>query len=200
MDWLKDENSKKILLEAVQRFTPMLEKELKENGVQAMVEFVYFNLDNMLEKSGLKKQFTCSKGCNFCCNSEITISSYEASFIYSFIEQMNVPVNYKQLKKLNEVGIDNLPFKQKACPLLDDKGACSIYEIRPSICRIHGVINNPKYCDFSKYKGRSKMGRIIETYALTSALVVLDSKLNKFAEPVELHKVLHEYLTYPIRD
>lgn len=199
MDWINTPELKKQFMDLVNEYVPMLKEILDSDGVQAMVEFAYYNADNMTKKTGLDKQIKCVKGCNFCCNSEITVSSYEASFVFSYVQQFNIPVNYKQLKKLNEVGIENLPFKQKACPLLDKQGSCSVYKIRPMICRIHSVINNPKYCDFSKYKGRSKMGRIMEAYALTTALAVLDGRLNAFAKPVELHKALYENLEIPTR-
>lgn len=199
LDWLTTNKQREEFQKLIEYLEPILKEVYLEEGIQALVEFAYFNADSMIKKSGLLEEITCSKGCSFCCNSEIALSSFEASYIFSCIKQFNLPVNYAQLVKLNSVeNINDLTFSQRTCPLLTKDKTCGVYERRPLICRIHSVVNNPKYCNFAKYKGRSKMGRIVESYALMMALFSLDIKMDySIKQPIRLHKVLFDNLDIP---
>src|SRR5690606_34224108 len=68
----------------------------------------------------IHKFTACKKGCNHCCHYEIAITDLEVEYIRS-------KVKVKKLKFINA---------GKECPFLKN-GICSIYEVRPFICRRH---------------------------------------------------------------
>ena len=62
---------------------------------------------------------------------KLSISKIEKERIKEFVQQ-NLSV-YKICKDIEK---DN-PHKSMRCLMLDEKGKCSIYEVRPVICRTH---------------------------------------------------------------
>ena len=77
-------------------------------------------------------QITCKVGCHSCCIPKLSISKIEKERIKDFVQQ-----NLSVYKRLQDIEKDN-PHKSMRCLMLDEKGKCSIYEVRPVICRTHG--------------------------------------------------------------
>lgn len=43
-------------------------------------------------------------------------------------------------RRIEEAGLDTRPLADLTCPLLGADGLCKIYEIRPTICRLFGLV------------------------------------------------------------
>lgn len=71
-------------------------------------------------------EMSCSRGCSFCCTLQ-TVCALEAAVIASWIEQSS--------------GLDmaQIPQETHVCPLLDHH-LCLAYEVRPVLCRTHGLL------------------------------------------------------------
>jgi hypothetical protein len=67
---------------------------------------------------------TCSPGCDGCCQEGLTVTALEASVIRAFLAARG-----------------RLPTAPRpgGCALLDAEGRCTIYPVRPLICRAHGL-------------------------------------------------------------
>jgi hypothetical protein len=78
------------------------------------------------------QEFNCKNGCFSCCRSGLTVSWVEASHILNWMRAH--PEVVKKIKNS-----DQMKFDQNFCPLLDRQGSCSIYDVRPIICRSHGA-------------------------------------------------------------
>ena len=78
------------------------------------------------------QEFNCKNGCFSCCRSGLTISWVEASQILDWLR-----LHPEVLKKIKNS--EQMKFDQKFCHLLDRQGSCSIYDVRPIICRSHGA-------------------------------------------------------------
>lgn len=101
----------------------------------------YSNYTQLLDKvdamfetvmSRNESQFACQQGCYGCCKSGLSVSHIEASRIREWLE------NQKDI--LNKIQDDSrMMVDERFCPLLDRQGLCSIYEVRPMICRSHGM-------------------------------------------------------------
>ena len=72
--------------------------------------------------------------------------------------EKNNPEYYKQLeeniagKNINymvRINLENMPEQQEECVFLDEDGACGIYNVRPIICRTHGICY---YSDDAEHK------------------------------------------------
>ena len=77
-------------------------------------------------------QITCKVGCHSCCIPNLSISKIEKEIIKDFVQQ-----NLNIYNKLKSIERDN-PHESTRCQMLDREGNCSIYEVRPIICRTHG--------------------------------------------------------------
>lgn len=83
----------------------------------------------MDELSAHVDRFTpCSKGCNHCCTYPVTVSE---------IEIQNIE-NSTGVKR-NAIIVKQERGKLTPCPFLKN-GACSIYDARPFVCRMHVTI------------------------------------------------------------
>lgn len=56
-----------------------------------------------------------------------------------YYEKLNECITGKSLLEWARLDFSNMPEKQEKCVFLDDNGGCSIYEVRPLICRTHGL-------------------------------------------------------------
>lgn len=122
----------------------------------------YGKLDN--ELSNYKS--VCYKGCSNCCYQPIEIMNSEIIPIVEFLkyktkqETLDLVCqnivnwakyfnkNYKDslsYNKANKLFLYETESKRIACPFLINN-CCSIYKVRPIVCRAHLMFDTPKYC------------------------------------------------------
>jgi len=114
-----------------------------------IVRSVYWTIDDCIksEDSYKKSCATCSKGCSSCCHTEVSVSNTEVDLIMEYCNKKGIKINkdylIKQLK--SSPGMKRYKAGNSACVFLKDN-LCSIYEIRPFVCRIYRVASNPINC------------------------------------------------------
>lgn len=95
-------------------------------ALQAVYEYVerYF--------SGAKNLVACQKGCANCCHGRVWIKQVEAELI---ADTYGLPIP-RILEIMDE---DTFPVRDSSrpCPFLSAEHACTIYEVRPLVCRTH---------------------------------------------------------------
>lgn len=186
-------------MDAVMKATEDMFQQLMKAGVDLdRVEELQLKTSEMFsaavkyaeEKDG--KKISCSKGCYFCCHSEIRVSRYEAAYIIEKCSEKKIEPNWKLAKKQNEGDFNKLRWRHKKCAFLDDKGCCKIYDFRPMVCRTHNTFLEPKFCHSGNYPNYNhKEIRGVEMQSLNLALIKADETIHKdYPE-----KFLHEYLT-----
>lgn len=124
-------------------------KQFKKNKTLAnlnrLVGFMYDDLTKLGEhiNETTTINIACGKGCAACCNTRVEITEPEAIFIYSYMKDN---LNSEQLEsifsRIKEIVNITSQLKDKndhrklqlPCIFLNDS-MCSIYEIRPFICR-----------------------------------------------------------------
>jgi Fe-S-cluster containining protein len=70
----------------------------------------------------------------------------------TYTKESNIPIDWSRLElqsKLTDNSYRKESDKNRSCVFLDDSGACKVYEHRPSACRRHFVISDPKLCDIT---------------------------------------------------
>lgn len=112
----------------------------------------------------------CGKGCSACCHQMVYATSWEEELIRHYVESKMFPkvkqVVRKQLvdwwrtfktmarqstreaplTQYEQAEIQRLMRQQRVrCPFLVDD-VCSIYPVRPAVCRAHVVANDPSGC------------------------------------------------------
>ena len=77
----------------------------------------------------------CGKGCAACCKPGLTVSSVEAAAIKDYVSQHSeVRAQLDALDALTDAA-----SRANGCALLTKDGGCSIYPVRPLVCRSHGA-------------------------------------------------------------
>jgi Fe-S-cluster containining protein len=131
--------------------------ELKAAQREALVKIDQVFSETLAETG---KSIACKKGCHYCCYLKVDLMTAEAFVIAEYIRtnfsdeevqevKANARDNWKKIKRMdvNQHMAANLP-----CPLLRD-GNCSIYPVRPSVCRqfhanklktCEDIFNDPK--------------------------------------------------------
>lgn len=103
-----------------------------KGNVYTKLQYLYEFMDEIYEFVG--KHVPCQKGCVHCCHIPVSISELEGEFI---TKQTKI----KRPKANLIVNEDKSP-----CPFLK-KGACTIYKVRPFVCRRHVVLDKTsKWC------------------------------------------------------
>lgn len=100
----------------------------------------------------LEKDVQCKKGCSYCCYFKVDVSANE---VFAIVDYIKTELSSEELEchieraKENKIKIARLSQSKRivtnvACPLLVDD-ACSVYAIRPAMCRkIHSM--NVSFC------------------------------------------------------
>jgi Fe-S-cluster containining protein len=141
---------------------PITPQERFVNGVYASVdEAVAYELDRLRREDGIIP--TCKLGCCHCCRYHILIDIAEAHALARYIkrELSASQINDLRIRTEQWHAWDNsrpgrypLPNIDEQtdfsnydhyCPLLVN-GACSVYPVRPVVCRTHFVRSHPLSC------------------------------------------------------
>jgi Fe-S-cluster containining protein len=91
----------------------------------------------------LRPHYTCSKGCCGCCSINTLIYRYEAVRLSELTSRQMVDLPIRSRSRVLSVG---KAAHGKQCVFVVD-GACSVYENRPMICRLHHSFLKPIYCN-----------------------------------------------------
>lgn len=104
---------------------------------------------------------SCTLGCAACCHFLVETTAIEAEHIRQYIElHFSSKIKYWLTKKIIQVAkqqprqMNFLPEEYKEiyyrkfipCPFLTDNNTCSIYQVRPFLCRTCFVFNHPEDC------------------------------------------------------
>lgn len=74
----------------------------------------------------------CRAGCAACCLPGLSVTGVEAAAIWEGLEAMPEAERAKQRARARRE-------EGAACAALDEEGRCSIYSVRPLVCRSHGL-------------------------------------------------------------
>lgn len=139
----------KIIFQAIQEKLEQKKSgglSLKASILQVFQEVVDFSQDIVreLETSGQSPEIACQSGCSYCCHSQVNIIPIEALVICGFIKtefslgQKNaLNTGIARVRSLTSGKTFSQVYAIKAdlpCVFLES-GQCSIYKMRPSICR-----------------------------------------------------------------
>jgi len=104
------------------------------------VKRIYKFIDNHNDEM-FKKDTVCARGCSFCCYMNVDVTEVEASYIAEYTKRpLNENIN-------NSVHADISKYSGVPCPFLDiHNGSCTIYDFRPTVCRMYHVFESADKC------------------------------------------------------
>ncbi|MFG1484774.1 YkgJ family cysteine cluster protein [Halobacteriovorax sp. RZ-1] len=113
-----------------------------------------------------ESMISCRKGCSACCHTQVSVNQDEAELLATRILEDGIRIDIDSLATQFAAGNDSaawfaIPYEQRGCVFLDDKGACRVYSDRPSVCRSNYVVSDARHCDTSN--GEYKTIRILKT-------------------------------------
>ncbi len=167
-NFFKEESSYRKLLKYISKKLDKISDPIKRS------DYVHKKIDEeittLFEDDSVGKLIQCKKGCSACCHSQVAITEDEAHQLVSLIEE-GTKIDWTRLWVQAKVGnktdeFMKIPYSMRACVFLDEKGACSIYESRPSVCRTNYVISHPDDCKVEA--GEVKSVRLLNTYGADS--------------------------------
>lgn len=82
-----------------------------------------------------RDQIQCAKGCSDCCHQTFTVSEIEGRMLRRGLAELDEPTRRDILERARRYRAD----AKEPCPVLDEHGACRLYEHRPRICRKYGI-------------------------------------------------------------
>lgn len=142
----------------------------------------------------LKTLVPCKAGCSGCCHTQVSVTEDEADLLLHNINS-GIDINYESLAKQAEAGNDSdayfkIPYQERKCVFLDDKGSCRVYKDRPSVCRTNAVIGDASQCDTSDNTSGKSL-RLVNTQKSDMTIVgAFASAKESGTLPFMLNKVL----------
>lgn len=119
-------------------------EEMNEKSVMKALADYFETIENDLAKSPNQ---TCHKGCCECCTNDFEISISEYFMILNYL---NIKYGSDFVKSVSEKA--KISFSSDKCIFIDStNGSCSIYEVRPLVCRKYGLYKTKFYCDKLDY-------------------------------------------------
>lgn len=85
-----------------------------------------------------KEGMMCAQGCSTCCIDELSIFSWEAAIITDWFHELDHKDKEAWKKKQSLPSRPLGQSQENACAFLHE-GDCSIYEVRPTLCRTQGM-------------------------------------------------------------
>ncbi|HYX34222.1 MAG TPA: YkgJ family cysteine cluster protein [Oligoflexus sp.] len=104
-----------------------------------------------------RRPISCRAGCSACCHSKVDIVPWEAELIKQHVAENNIRFDTRLLDIQSEAlkgepgTYEKLPFADRRCIFLDADQKCSIYSVRPLMCRRHFVQSDPSFCKTEEF-------------------------------------------------
>lgn len=94
-----------------------------------------------------KQDFSCRKGCSFCCHMNVDAFKEEALIIARHCRKKGISIDKEYLKVQLTIPAADIGWTEhSACVFLKD-GQCSIYDVRPIFCRKYFVYTPKEDCE-----------------------------------------------------
>lgn len=165
-----------------------------------------------IESSLKNEKKACSKGCSACCSQMITVMSFEREAIKNYLQNelddalkteirdnlnkwfdyfdTNTPDKDLLVRKEFRAFSQHILKHRLTCPFLIND-ICSIYEMRPTVCRTHYVEATPKLCAVfhrnAEPKGKAVKQELINSMKESVGLSI-ESLTHLAAEALELDR------------
>jgi len=160
-----------------------------------------------LTKSGDK--IACRAGCFFCCYIKVDATPLEVFLVVEFLKKRFSPSDIQDIHskaKANAEKVSKLTAEQHInsaipCPLLRD-GKCSVYQVRPFVCRKHHSID-AGVCEkiLTQPEQEVQRGEVTEiTYSLATLISAVHEAFHQEgldATPYDFSSALSEAMSSP---
>lgn len=142
-------------IEAVQaRIVPYEKYFDRSANKKSALRALYVETDELFTDipEDIRKEIKCTKGCAHCCHIRAVATDLEAEVAIDYAKDNGVSIDVDRLKQQEDLTTDEYIFSpHKRCVFLQQDNTCGIYPVRPMTCRTYFVVNDPEWCDTTKY-------------------------------------------------
>jgi Fe-S-cluster containining protein len=119
-----------------------LQSSPSDAAVLQLAEQAHQAMSTAIDALPSKSQHACAPGCFFCCYLPVDVLTPEAFRIAAHLKQTRSPAELSELVyRLGAHGQHD--FGTRPCVFLD-QGRCSIYEVRPMVCRGYNSLSKER--------------------------------------------------------
>ena len=157
-------------------------KDIINNIFKNGILEVYHQIDSIIAANAPFLNFSCKKGCDYCCYGPVEIYHIEAKYISDNLNNIKIKENCKifdREKYQREVFYEGNYFRK--CPFLKNH-ECSIYNFRPFICRIFNSLSDSSICKKAyedSIKNNKYLGNLIRGEYKINALGIFEESEGK---------------------
>lgn len=121
---------------------------LKELPAEERLREMFEALDTLVAEYK-HPETKCRKGCSACCYQRVAISEVEAEVLSKRISKEDIPALKKQAQAAHnsEVVYNKQLTRDEARCVFLKNGECSVYDVRPMMCRTYHAVSDPALCD-----------------------------------------------------
>jgi Fe-S-cluster containining protein len=154
------------------------EKQLKSMDSDYAYSIALGKIQLVVDEVQMNKRrpISCQAGCSACCHQKVDLGAFEGAMIEKYLRENPVAIDPVKLKKQTDAlrsepgSFEALPFEDRRCVFLSSGQTCSIYSVRPLMCRRHFVQSDPTICRTEEFF-RLEMDVNPDTDAYLSAYV-----------------------------
>lgn len=121
----------------------------KMAGLRSLYAFMDAATDAEIKSKTKPGEVKCKAGCFNCCYQYVAIAPVEAKYIATNVEltdkQKEIIETQSKIKD-NASEWSKKTRMEKRCVFLGEAGECTIYSVRPAVCRALVVTGNPDLC------------------------------------------------------
>jgi len=141
---MKAEFDRQFFMDRVSKSVQRIMKEPEVDGASDAAETVQQMAEKVCaELVGRDHRIACSEGCSHCCVVNVSILPPEAEAICNYLLSVSTEEELELLrKKLHALDLETRwlddeerIMARKQCAFLTEAGSCSIYPVRPLLCR-----------------------------------------------------------------
>jgi Fe-S-cluster containining protein len=154
------------------------EKQLKTMDTEYAYSIALGKIQVVLDEvqANKRRPISCQAGCSACCHQKVDLGAFEGALIEKHLRENQVEIDQGRLGKQTDAlkgepgSFEKLPFDDRRCVFLSSDQFCSIYSVRPLMCRRHFVQSDPAICRTEEFF-RLEMDVNPDTDAYLSAYV-----------------------------
>jgi len=172
------ENALRTLAREIQRLRELPAGAARARQVHADVDEAQARFK--AHRPDIIEQVRCGRGCAHCCRLWVGITRDEAELLAERVRNGTAhadPLRMEaQSRWTSPFDFLGKPLEEASCVFLGDDGACTVYEDRPSICRVVLVASDPELCRAGD--AETQITSVLNPYAdvLASAALTVDAE------------------------
>lgn len=128
----------------------MMKKDIAQ--VKRALRVLHSTIDDHVRKADM--QFTCRRGCAYCCKQVVVASVLEMVVAIAYVKKKNperLESLYREINRqadllLSGKSADEWFELQIPCVFLKSDNTCSVYSVRPTVCRSYNALSDPSNC------------------------------------------------------